>query len=81
MTVEEASGPAPEIWPDNVQSVNVFIGMQTQWRVGANGATGLDYNTLPFVMRMVGVPRKEQPEVFQDIRVMEDVALEIIRKE
>ena len=36
-----------EIWPDNELSFNVFVVISTQWRVGAGGATGLDYCVLP----------------------------------
>jgi hypothetical protein len=63
-----------------VASVNVMIAMSTQWRIGMNGPTGLDYNALPAVMRMAGVPAKDRAEVFDDIRIMEDVALQTIRE-
>lgn len=64
-----------------MMTANVFIAMLTQWRVGVRGATGLDYGPLPGVLRMMGVPRKDWPDVFDGIRVMEDAALEQIRKE
>lgn len=31
------------LWPDNVVAWNCWQGVQTQWRVGMGGATGLDY--------------------------------------
>lgn len=80
MTVEEASGPPVEIWPDNIAAVNVFISMSTQWRVGMNGPIGLDYNAMTFVMRTAGVTKAERADVFDGIRIMEDVALETMRK-
>jgi len=52
--------------------------MGTQWRMGAGGATGLDYGVLPNVMRLVGVPVKDRPGVFQDIRVMESEAIAVM---
>lgn len=61
-------------------SVNVFIAMSTQWRVGMNGATGLDYNALPAVMKLIGVPKNLRTSVFDDIRTLEDSAMETIRK-
>jgi hypothetical protein len=79
--MEEASGPDVDIWPDNATAVNVFIAMSTQWRVGVAGATGLDYSALPTVMRLVGVPRGEQSDVFDSLRTMEDAALAAMRKE
>jgi hypothetical protein len=80
LTIDEAGGEAIEIWPDNVSAVNVFIAMATQWRIGMAGATGLDYGALPVVMRMVGVPLANRAEVFEQVRVMEDSALVLIRK-
>lgn len=80
MTLEEVEATqAIEIWPDNLQSVNVFISMSTQWRVGNSGATGLDYNSLPVVMDFVGVAKVDCSQVFEDIRVMEDSALSMMK--
>lgn len=79
MTVEEATQPI-EVWPDNVLAVNTFIAMSTQWRVGMNGVTGMDYNVLPNVMKLIGVPKKLRESVFDDIRTLEDSAMETIRK-
>lgn len=69
-----------EIWPDNIQSVNVFVAMSTQWRSGMAGATGLDYGVLPAVLRLTAVPRAAWSEVFESLRVMEDAALEVMRR-
>ena len=80
LTLEEASGPAVEIWPDNLSTVNAFIAMNTQWRVGMAGATGLDYNVLPTVFRLNRVPRGEWQDVFEGIRTMESAALEEMSK-
>ncbi|MFI8394204.1 DUF1799 domain-containing protein [Pseudomonas sp. NPDC078863] len=64
-----------EVWPDNWRAFLLFEAMSTQWRVGMGGATGLDYNALPPVASMLGMKRREIPEVFQDIRVMEAEAM------
>lgn len=55
--------------------------MQTQWRMGPSKAVGLDYNVLPMVMRLHGVKRKDQAELFDSIRVMETEALSIMYSE
>lgn len=83
MTLEEASGPPIEIWPDNLATVNAFIAMSTQWRTGGMSGlpSGLDYAALPPVLRMTGIPRADWPDVFDGIRVMEDAALEVLRKQ
>lgn len=63
------------MWPDNVQTLNVFVAMSTQWRVGNNGATGLDYAALPVVEERVGVKPDDRQIVFDGLRVMEEAAL------
>lgn len=77
MTLEEASGPPVEVWPDNAVAVYVFENMDTQWRVGY---TGLDYNALPAVMRLCKVPPGDRADVFASIRTLEDAAMKQIRK-
>lgn len=64
-----------DVWPDNWPAFLLFEAMSTQWRVGIGGATGLDYNALPPVASMLGMKRREIPEVFHDIRVMEAEAM------
>lgn len=54
--------------------------MRTQWRTSSSGAYGLDYNALPSVLRFLSIPRKSHPEMFDDLRVMEDAALAEIHK-
>lgn len=65
------------MWPENEQAFSLFVQMKTQWRVGASGPTGLDYNVLFTLMALknIGV------EILDDIRIMESAALaEIYRK-
>ena len=52
--------------------------MSTQWRIGMNGATGLDYVALEAVARFLRI--KITPELFDGIRIMEDEALRIFRE-
>lgn len=68
------------VWPDNWAAVDVFIAMRTQWRVGANGATGLDYTALEAVMRLHGIKRRERDDVFAAARIMESAALAAMRE-
>lgn len=69
---------AVEVWPENLPAVNTFIAMSTQWRVGAMGATGLDYCALPAVLRLIGVPRADWPDAMDGLRIMEAEALKIM---
>ncbi|WP_050999725.1 DUF1799 domain-containing protein [Pseudomonas chlororaphis] len=71
----DLTGQDCEVWPDNWPAFTVFEAMSTQWRVGACGATGLDYGVLPSVIRMCGVPANSRQSIFSDIRQMEAEAL------
>lgn len=81
MTLDEASGPPVEVWPDNSDALNVFVAMATQWRSGFGGATGLDYACLPAVFDLLSITKKTRADVFNDLRVMEDAALECMREQ
>lgn len=80
LTVEEMSGPPVELWPNNLTAVHIFTLTRTQWRyAGMGGAVGLIYSELPFVLEMEGIDRKDWPDLFRDLRVMERAALEVMR--
>jgi hypothetical protein len=77
MEAEGIVGAKDGVYPDNWQTVSIFCDMSTQWRVGANGATGLDYAALPAVMSIRKV--KDRADVFDCLRVMERAALAEMR--
>ena len=66
-----------ECWPENIDSLNLFIALQTQWRIGMSGATGLDYPavfaTLDRLHRDKTDARRD--ELFADVQIMEAAAL------
>ena len=69
------------MWPENHEVFILFSMMQTQWRTGASGPSGLDYNTLYSTMNLMSIAPAKQIELLEDIRVMEAAALtEIHRK-
>lgn len=70
-TPKPAEPEAVEVFPENWMPMQVFFGMQTQWRVGMNGATGLDYAALPVVENRLGVKKKDRAEVFEALQVLE----------
>lgn len=78
---EDLDDAAVDLWPENERTVDVFVAMATQWRMGFAGPTGLDYAALPFVMRMIGVPASERQDVFEGFRTMENAALDEIHKD
>ena len=79
LTPEDYEGEDFEVWPENWPAFSVFCQMSTQWRVGLNGPTGLDYNVLFKIMSRLGLPDDEYDVMFSDVRVMEVAALEAAR--
>jgi hypothetical protein len=69
-----------EIWPENHRVYFLFSGLQTQWRVGAGGATGLDYGPLFHKMDRMSLEPGEYEELEDDVRAMEFAALEAMNK-
>ncbi|EMY7638801.1 MAG: DUF1799 domain-containing protein [Citrobacter freundii] len=73
--VEEDVGILPSVW----KSFTVFSALATQWRVCASGATGLDYNVLPWMFKLHGV--EEAAACMADLQIMESEALKVMHKE
>lgn len=67
-----------DLWPDNEASFVLFTRLQTQWRTGMSGATGLDYHGVGAAVRMMGKPMT--PELFSDVQLMERAALIAMQK-
>lgn len=78
LTVEDFEHEVIEIWPDCLDSYNLFSLMNTQWRGGMNGATGLDYSALPVVLEACDV--KISKDILSDIQTMEIAALKEMNK-
>lgn len=64
------------LWPDNVLAWNCWQGVQTQWRVGHSGATGLDYAGVAAFLDEMGVRADERRGVFSGIRACERATLD-----
>lgn len=78
LTLEDMASDPVEILPDVWQSFEVFRAMATQWRTGMSGVTGLDYNCLPWLMKLHSI--EDEAVALTDIRVMEASALSVIHK-
>lgn len=76
LTPEDYASEVVEVWPENQRAYLLFSRMQTQWRVGAGGATGLDDNVLLRRMDRMGLGSEEYDELEADIQVMELAALD-----
>lgn len=69
-----ASG-TPEIGPDEVDAVSLFLRLGSQWRYAPTGGRlGLDYAAVPPTAAMLGMT--VTPALFDDLRTMEHAALE-----
>jgi hypothetical protein len=63
-----------EVWPENWEAMLMFGRIATQWRIGPNGRTGLDYTALSWLLSLYPVPDPRQ--LFEDLQVMEAAILE-----
>lgn len=67
-----------EVWPDAWPALRLFEAMGTQWRLGQGGASGLDYAAIPSTALMLGIKRRELPDIFPDLRILEVEALAVM---
>lgn len=80
--IADAEGVADqEVFPDVWPALDMLIDMQTQWRVGAAGATGMDYTALETLMRVKRVKTEDRADLLGDVRRMEAAVLELWREQ
>jgi hypothetical protein len=75
LTLADFEGEAVEVWPENQRAYFLFASLQTQWRVGAGGASGLDFLVAYNRMDRLGLTPEEYDELDQDLQAMELAAL------
>ena len=78
LTLADIEEDDVEIWPDNWPVFRLFNALGTQWRTGAGGATGLDYTPIRDVASYIGIKKRQIPELFPDLQVMEAEALAVM---
>lgn len=63
----------------------MFCSLSSQWRLiaGMNGVRwqGLRYEAIEPVLRLAGVPRRDWPGLFGQLRAMEAAARRVLNKE
>lgn len=64
------------LWPENVACWDLFMELQTQWRIGAMGRTGLDYAAVDRVIGERRAWRLRRRQRRAEIRAMEVACLE-----
>ena len=76
-----ALAPPEPLWDCNVVVMQVYAAMQTQWRVGMGGATGLDYAGLERVFWALEIAPDAQRDVFWGLQVVERMVLQVWRSQ
>lgn len=64
------------LWPCNVDAWRHWCAVQTQWRIGMGGATGLDYAGVRAYLLDYTTARKQRVEVLDGIRAAERATLD-----
>ena len=75
---EEKKDKNFKILKENLDAVKLFLSVQTQFKTGFGGVSGLDYAAVLSVANMYSY---DLPSVFEDLQVMEMKALELINME
>lgn len=65
------------LWPDNVLAWRCWQGVQTQWRVGMGGATGLDYAGVRAYLQLQPLRGSERRDIFVGIQACESAVLDV----
>jgi hypothetical protein len=80
LTAEDFECEEVEVWPENHQAYLLFVSLQTQWRVSAGGASGLDFMVAYQRMDRMGLAPEEYDELDQDLQAMELAALAVMHE-
>lgn len=64
-----------DLWEENWPVIDLYIQIQTQWRVGMGGPYGLDYNVVFHELDRRDLDRDEYDELMASVRVIEETAL------
>lgn len=67
------------MWPANMESLEHFMLLGDQWRVGASGVSGMDYAVFFELARRRGMPDDDFNRIFDDLRIMVDEAMKTMQ--
>ena len=68
-----------EVWEENWQAVEMFLRLQTQWRVGFSGLLGLDYLAAKWLFDVYSV--EDHKEMLDALMTMERAALSALSED
>lgn len=63
-----------EVWPENWPALQMFLRVQTQWRVGMNGLIGLDYGAVAWLLSLYSETDQHR-ELLEALQIMEGAVL------
>lgn len=69
-----------EVWPENWTAWRLFCDLATQWRIGMNGPTGLDYAALYPLLDREQLSADDWRDTFDAVRACEGAALDQMRQ-
>lgn len=79
-TAADFPEPVIEVWEDNWEVLSLFRRNCDQWRVGPNGPFGLDLNVIYTDMAVRNVLPARQEQLLQQLILVKDAALEVLRQ-
>lgn len=79
--IEKKDEKTYEILPCNWQSIEIFINIQTQWRIDQGVIFGLDYNAIKFIFDLKKHEIKKPLEILADLQLLEAKIVETLNKE
>lgn len=73
-----------EVWPEHVQALDLLQACASQWQPLVSGMGGVWWRGAQWVnvaqaMQFMQVPRKAQPELWRQYRIMEQEAIDILQ--
>jgi hypothetical protein len=72
----ESKAELCEVWPEAWPAVDLFLKVQTQWRGGASGIIGLDYQAVRWLMELYEFD--DQRTMLEDLQVIEARVIETV---
>lgn len=67
--------PEFRLWPEHLPAFGLWCAIQTQWRVGMAGPTGLDWQGVRAHPATRALPRQQRESVLADVACMESAWL------
>lgn len=80
LTPEDVQEPPVDVWPESQQAFEIFASLRTQWRISFAGVTGLDYSVVYRKLDRLGLSADRYDELEEQIRVLEDAAMQEINR-